>query len=68
MGGHYYAFIKSFEDGHWYHFNDSSVTQIPSNEVQTYIQKMFGGGADGATSSYMLQYRKFDESLTEESD
>lgn len=29
---------------------------------------MFGGGADGATSSYMLQYRKFDESLTEESD
>lgn len=25
-GGHYYAYIKSFEDGKWYNFNDSSVT------------------------------------------
>ena len=27
-GGHYYAYIKSFEDGKWYNFNDSSVTEI----------------------------------------
>ena len=68
MGGHYYAYIKSFEDGHWYNFNDSSVNKIPENEVQTYIQKMFGGGADGATSSYMLQYRRYDEKETVGSD
>lgn len=30
-GGHYYAYIKSFEDGKWYNFNDSSVKEI-SNE------------------------------------
>ena len=28
FGGHYYAYIKSFEDGKWYNFNDSSVTEI----------------------------------------
>jgi len=27
-GGHYFSYIKSFEDGKWYHFNDSSVTEI----------------------------------------
>jgi ubiquitin carboxyl-terminal hydrolase 47 len=26
MGGHYYAYIKSFEDANWYNFNDSSVS------------------------------------------
>lgn len=24
MGGHYYAFIRNFETGKWYKFNDSS--------------------------------------------
>jgi ubiquitin carboxyl-terminal hydrolase 47 len=33
LGGHYYAYIKSFEDNHWYNFNDSSVKQIPEKEV-----------------------------------
>ena len=28
MGGHYYAYIRSFQDGNWYNFNDSSVTKI----------------------------------------
>ena len=31
-GGHYYAYIKSFEDGKWYNFNDSSVTLLSSEE------------------------------------
>ena len=26
QGGHYYTYIKSFEDGMWYNFNDSTVT------------------------------------------
>ena len=58
MGGHYFAYIKSFEDGKWYNFNDSSVTNIAEAEVRAEIQKMYGGGADAKTSSYMLQYRR----------
>lgn len=26
--GHYYAYIKSFEDGRWYCFNDYNVTAV----------------------------------------
>ena len=59
LGGHYYAYIKSFEDDKWYNFNDSSVRQIPDADVQAEIEAMFGGGTGNAnTSSYMLQYRK----------
>mmetsp|Transcript_33433 Transcript_33433/g.51320 ORF Transcript_33433/g.51320 Transcript_33433/m.51320 type:complete len:418 (-) Transcript_33433:1242-2495(-) len=68
MGGHYYAYIKSFEDGLWYNFNDSNVSRIPDKEVKDEISKMFGG--DNATSAYQLQYRrttlkeeKFDDNL-----
>jgi ubiquitin carboxyl-terminal hydrolase 47 len=28
IGGHYYAYIKSFEDGKWYNYNDSNVSEI----------------------------------------
>ena len=28
FGGHYFAYIKSFEDGQWYNFNDSNVSKI----------------------------------------
>ena len=27
LGGHYYAFIRSFQDGRWHEFNDSSVSE-----------------------------------------
>ena len=37
MGGHYYAYIKSFEDGKWYNFNDSHVTEIQEGEVTSEI-------------------------------
>ena len=68
MGGHYYAYIRSFEDGAWYNFNDSHVTRIADAEVTAKIQEMYGGGANGATSSYMLQYRKFDTNLSSDGD
>lgn len=54
MGGHYYAYIRSFEDGQWYDFNDSQVNPIPENRVKEEIQKMFGGASAGNTSAYML--------------
>lgn len=61
MGGHYYAYIRSFEDGKWYNFNDSSVTELDNaNEA---ISKMFGGDS---TSAYMLQYRKHEPKKAKE--
>ena len=57
MGGHYYAYIKSFEDGKWYNFNDAIVSEIGEGSLNEKIQEMFGGNA---TSAYMLQYRKYD--------
>jgi ubiquitin carboxyl-terminal hydrolase 47 len=63
-GGHYYSYIKSFEDGKWYNFNDSSVTEIVKSAED--IQKMFGGAA----SAYMLMYKRVNgnEKLTKFSD
>jgi ubiquitin carboxyl-terminal hydrolase 47 len=52
MGGHYYAYIKSFEDGKWYNFNDSDVSEIKKPIANDEIQKMYGGGS--STSAYML--------------
>ena len=52
LGGHYYAYIKSFEDGNWYNFNDTNVSQIKPDE----IPKTFGDNFGSATA-YMLMYR-----------
>ena len=37
MGGHYYAYIRSFQDGKWYNFNDSQVTEIDPKFVNEKI-------------------------------
>lgn len=64
-GGHYYVYIKDFESGHWFCFNDQCVTPITQED----IQKSFGGNAgryhySGAyttsTNAYMLMYRQLD--------
>ncbi|KAL4466890.1 hypothetical protein ABPG74_010487 [Tetrahymena malaccensis] len=52
-GGHYYAYIKSFEDNYWYKFNDSSVTYMELDDV---IKKAYGGS--DFNNAYMLFYRK----------
>lgn len=52
MGGHYYAYIKSFEDFKWYKFNDSSVDRMEEEE----ISKVFGDKYGGPTA-YMLMYK-----------
>lgn len=57
MGGHYYAFIRNFETGKWYKFNDSSgkwhifmfslktlTDHVTVTEIkQSEIMQMFGG-------------------------
>jgi ubiquitin C-terminal hydrolase len=61
MGGHYYAYIKCFEDSKWYNFNDSVVKEIEEKE----ITKVFGGensssswGSTYSANAYLLMYRK----------
>eukprot|EP00026_Physarum_polycephalum_P000727 Phypoly_transcript_00728.p1 GENE.Phypoly_transcript_00728~~Phypoly_transcript_00728.p1 ORF type:complete len:1258 (+),score=338.52 Phypoly_transcript_00728:104-3877(+) len=70
MGGHYYAYVKSFETNKWYEFNDAIVSEISVNEVK----KAFGGDEDGGYSlprsmynsyrsnanAYMLMYRQIE--------
>eukprot|EP01130_Rhizamoeba_saxonica_P016185 TRINITY_DN7432_c0_g1_i1.p1 TRINITY_DN7432_c0_g1~~TRINITY_DN7432_c0_g1_i1.p1 ORF type:complete len:1286 (-),score=382.09 TRINITY_DN7432_c0_g1_i1:31-3888(-) len=71
LGGHYYAYVKSFEKDKWMCFNDSSVTTIPRKKIEeTYgskprkVYSRYGGasamsGSSGA-NAYMLMYRKVD--------
>lgn len=56
-GGHYYAYIKSFENGKWYNFNDSHVTEL-ANEEQLF--KTFGSSSGSDGTAYLLMYRKID--------
>lgn len=61
MAGHYYAYIRSFETGRWYEFNDSSVSEISSAE----IEKAFGDDDRSSywnrgANAYMLMYRRLD--------
>jgi len=49
-GGHYFAYIKSFENGNWYNFNDTSVKDITHAEIR---ENAFGG----SSTAYMLMYR-----------
>lgn len=65
-GGHYYAYIKDFESGHWFSFNDQTVSSITQED----IQKSFGGAGykaflsaySSSTNAYMLMYRQMDPS------
>ena len=55
-GGHYFAYVKSFEDGKWYNFNDSQVSEITDLDQ---LFKTFGGdGSSRSDTAYMLMYRK----------
>jgi hypothetical protein len=66
-GGHYYAYIKSLEDGRWYKFNDSAVTEVAYADVE----EAFGGERKSSygysysyyassASAYLLLYRRID--------
>lgn len=50
-GGHYYAYIKSFEDNRWYRFNDAQVTKASEADLKSTY-----GGKDG--TAYLLVYQK----------
>ena len=53
FGGHYYVYIKSFEDSKWYCFNDTTVSPTTEGDViKTY------GELETAKCAYMLMYRR----------
>lgn len=55
-GGHYYVFIKSFENNQWYNFNDEKVTKIDSNDIINTFGTTYSSYS--STTAYMLQYRQ----------
>ncbi|XP_028397293.1 ubiquitin carboxyl-terminal hydrolase 47-like [Dendronephthya gigantea] len=65
IGGHYYAYIKSFKDNQWYSFNDQAVSKITNSD----IKRTFGGSDNSSrgyysshysssANAYMLMYRQ----------
>ncbi|CAK65339.1 unnamed protein product (macronuclear) [Paramecium tetraurelia] len=63
LGGHYYAYIKSFENGDWYCFNDSTVSKISWKTILS----MFGDKYpkyNMGSSAYFLMYRRAGEELS----
>ncbi len=51
--GHYYAYIKSFEDGKWYQFNDRDVSLTNEDSIERAYGKRYG-----EATAYLLKYRK----------
>jgi len=62
-GGHYYAYIKSFETNQWYNFNDERVSKIDHDD----ILKTYGHSYStySSTTAYMLHYRLKNEKRNE---
>ena len=58
-GGHYYAFIKNFEDGHFYCFNDRVVRRCQPDEITNSFGSSNGTASaySYSTCAYMLMYR-----------
>lgn len=57
LGGHYLAYIRSFETGNWYSFNDSVVKEIDEKELEKAYGGSVGNGIFGS-NAYMFMYRK----------
>ncbi len=62
-GGHYYAYIKSFDTDQWYNFNDEKVTKLDKCD----ISKAFGTSYSmySSATAYMLLYRQINPSRNE---
>jgi len=66
FSGHYYSYIKSFENGNWYEFNDTLVRRISYDKVVKAFGKPEHTESKNSTNAYMLLYRKVtDETISE---
>jgi len=59
-GGHYYAYIKSFEDDKWYNFNDKDVYEIDSSDIELAYGNDDCNGVS-LNTGYMLMYKQCTE-------
>jgi hypothetical protein len=59
-GGHYYAYIRSFEDNKWHMFDDAIIKAVDKRQV---AEEGFGGKTMTA-SGYMLFYQIVEDSGT----
>lgn len=59
-GGHYYAFIKSFEDNKWYSFNDYQISELDPKDISDRVN----GGLSNETA-YVLFYKEIDVEASE---
>lgn len=59
MGGHYYAYLKSTRNGQWYNFNDSKISAVTIEEVESSFGQDEGRSSSAAAlaTAYMLIYR-----------
>ena len=63
-GGHYYAYIKSFEDKEWYCFNDGNVSFIDKNDIKNIFGEKFSDKINkykSTNTAYYLSYRKIEK-------
>jgi len=61
-GGHYFAYIKSFEDNCWYNFNDSEVSKISEKEIESIFGTKNSLGM--SSTGYVVLYRKINDNGT----
>lgn len=61
-GGHYYVYIKEFETGEWFCFNDQSVTLATQEDINKSFggTRSYSGGSGFSTNAYMLMFRQCD--------
>ena len=52
--GHYYSYIKSFENSRWYKFEDSSVFEANISS----IERTFGENNNSGPTGYILMYKQ----------
>ena len=57
-GGHYYAYIRSFEDDKWYCFNDAKVSVIGVSDIADVFGVDATAGVSSSTTAYCLMYRR----------
>ena len=61
-GGHYYAYIKSFEDGNWYNFDDTKVYEISKKMIPNIFGSDNNPGRFGSSvTGYYLMYRRVND-------
>ena len=57
--GHYYIYIKSFESGLWYQFDDAQVSEV---NIANMLKDSYGGLSSNA-GAYILAYRRVNQEI-----